>query len=106
LKELDDIGGGVPPQIVGGDAADAETFVIGDDDLEEDGFEYIHDVEAMTPSSNSGSPPSTSAIVSDQGLRGTANAPHTHSNWSQGGAAPDLMSFDIPDDIPCRQRST
>lgn len=92
LKESDD--SGVPPQIVGGDAADAETFVIGDDDLDEDGFEYVHDVE-MAPSTPSASPASASATVRDEGLRGTANvSPQQHSNWDQGGPAPDLMSFE------------
>jgi hypothetical protein len=56
LKETDDTG--MPPQIVGGDAIDTETFVIGDDDIdaEDEGFEYVHDVEMAPPSSNASSP--------------------------------------------------
>lgn len=88
LRESDE--SGIPPQIVGGDAADAETFVIGDDDLEEDGFAFIHDVE-MAPSTPSGSPLTTSAAVRDQGLRGSANGSlPIHSNWDPGGP-PDLI---------------
>lgn len=57
----------MPPQIVGADA-DAETFVIGDDDVdpEDEGFEYVHDVE-MTPESSNSASPSTGHA----GLRGT-----------------------------------
>lgn len=68
---------GMPPQIVGGDE---QTFVIGDDeaDLEEDGFEYVHDVEIAPSPSNSSSP---------EGLRNTGQgSPRGSDKWDQGGA--------------------
>lgn len=48
LKETDD--SGMPPQIVGpigSSGAGADTFVVGDDDLdgEEDSFEYVRNIE-------------------------------------------------------------
>lgn len=92
LKEIDD--SGVPPQIVGGDAVnDAETFVIGDDDaeMEEEGFEYVHDVE-MAPVISAPPSPSPAAASHDNGLRGSAHgSPHTHSSWDRGRPA-DLLA--------------
>lgn len=81
LKESDD--SGMPPQIVGANGAgDVETFVIGDDDVdaEDEGFEYVHDVEmAPATSSNASSP-------SPEGLRNTGmGSPRGYDVWDQGG---------------------
>lgn len=71
----------MPPQIVGSN--DAETFVIGDDEVdpEDEGFEYVHDVE-MAPASSQSSPQPGHA-----GLRNTGiGSPRGLDSWDRGGA--------------------
>lgn len=75
----------MPPQIVGSadGVADAETFVIGDEeDAEDEGFEYVHDVE-IAPASSTSSSPQTDR---NEGLRNTGiGSPRGPDIWDQAG---------------------
>jgi len=79
LKESDD--SGMPPVIVGSGDVDPGTFVIGEDDgdAEEEGFEYVHDVE-MTPGTSNASPMPEHALRSI-GL----GSPRSSDVWDHGG---------------------